>query len=194
MRRTSWWTWEGKAGEGNGRNEQDKPAEGRRSFMEVGHRPQALWLAVAPFSISNLSEVVTHGTCRGWGGRVGTRLHVETTSSALIILMWRPFHHRLSPGSLCPSLTVPSHSQSSTRRLAPPVHSPPQGLLGSLPAPGQATTFLRTKDTKTLGDFWQQRLGRPENGREAGWEPGRAGAGVGIGSPRWHSKFGVGMG
>lgn len=97
--------------------------------------------------------------------------------------MWRPFHHRLSPGSLC-LLTVPSHSQSSARRLAPPVHSPPQGLLGSLsPAPGQATTFLRTKDTKTLGDFWQQggkakRSGRRQAGNRESW----AGAGFRLGA------------
>lgn len=158
-----------------------------RSFMGVGHHPQALWLVAAPFSFSNLYKVITHSTLGyrdgvGWGlgstwrqplvPRFPHRDHsnVETAPPQT------PLQAASAPDSPQP---LPVFSQEAS---TPSPH--PQSLLGSLPAPHRAATSLRTKDTKTLGDFWQLRSGRPENGREADWETGRAGAGVWTGSPQ----------
>ena len=46
------------------------------SFMGVGHHPQALWLVAAPFSFSNLFEVITHSTL---GYREGVRWGLGST-------------------------------------------------------------------------------------------------------------------
>lgn len=169
---------------------EDKPLEGR------GHHPQAHWLVITLFSFARLSEVITRGTL-GHREEVGGEEapHGDSPrcpgSPIPVLLRWGQSHHGLL-STLPVALTVPSHSHFSAMRPAPPDH--PQCLLGSLPASHQAATSPRTKDTKMLGDFWQQRLGRPENGREAGWETGRAGAGVWIGSPQQRSRFGVGAG
>lgn len=93
-----------------------------RSFRGVGHHPQALWLVAAPFSFSNLYEVITHSTLgyrEGVGGDQAPRGDNPWCPGSPIatILMWRQFHRRPLSRQPLP-LTVPSHSQSPPPRVS----------------------------------------------------------------------------